>query len=83
MSAARTATSPDASAFGESRAGFEEIVGWLDSVATAAPADSMSSKLAMMQRANCGLGVSFTFSAPRYRHRSRKSRRKSAKQIIG
>jgi len=29
MSAARTATSPDASAFGESRACFEEIVGWL------------------------------------------------------
>ena len=30
MSAARTATSPDAAAFGESRACFEEIVGWLE-----------------------------------------------------
>ena len=30
MSAARTATSPDAPAFGESRACFEEIVGWLE-----------------------------------------------------
>jgi hypothetical protein len=35
MSAARTATSPDASAFGESRAGFEEIVGWLEGADTA------------------------------------------------
>ncbi len=26
-------------------------------LATAAPADSMSSKLAMMQRASCGLGI--------------------------
>jgi hypothetical protein len=30
MSAARTATSPDATAFGGSRACFEEIVGWLE-----------------------------------------------------
>ncbi len=32
-------------------------------LATAAPADSMSSKLAMMQRASCGLGMSFTVTS--------------------